>query len=187
MDLDPLIAVLVEHTPRDPHEAACLRATRSLLSTPRPAHRGQLEPGHLTVSGFVLSPDAAAVLLIHHRSLRLWLQPGGHLEPADRTVERAVRREISEETGLEELDLLSGAPYLHHLDVHDIPPRPARGEGPHRHFDLRLAFRARAATLVASDEVAGARWVPFAELDQIATDDSVRRAVTLLQQRQEQP
>lgn len=128
----------------------------------------------------MLSPDSAELLLIDHPSLGLWLQPGGHLEPSDRSIEAAVRRELAEEAGLVEIDLLPGSPWLLDLDVHAIPARPKRGEPAHQHYDLRLGFRARSYPIAAGSEVVEARWVALTDLDRIHTDASVRRAAKIL-------
>jgi hypothetical protein len=39
--------------------------------------------GHLTASGFVVSPSHDQLLLIQHKKLQRLLQPGGHMEPTD--------------------------------------------------------------------------------------------------------
>ena len=51
-----------------------------------------------TVATFVVRN--AAVLLLFHRKLRMWLPPGGHIEPGE-LPDDAARREVLEETGLE--------------------------------------------------------------------------------------
>lgn len=61
--------------------------------------------GHLTVSGFVFSRGGDSVLMLHHRTLGRWLQPGGHLEPSDPSLACALFREVEEETGLVAADL----------------------------------------------------------------------------------
>lgn len=55
---------------------------------------------HLTASGLIVDAGARAVLLVHHRKLDGWVQPGGHLESGDATLRAAAIRELSEETGL---------------------------------------------------------------------------------------
>ena len=61
--------------------------------------------GHLTVSGFIFSCDGNSVLMLRHRALGRWLQPGGHVEPSDSSLAYALFREVYEETGLTESDL----------------------------------------------------------------------------------
>lgn len=63
-------------------------------------HR-ECTPAHLTASGIVLDPTGSATLLVLHRKLGLWVQPGGHCEPGDRTLAGAAEREVVEETGLD--------------------------------------------------------------------------------------
>ena len=65
--------------------------------------RTEYDPGHFTASGFVASPDRRCLLVIHHARLGKWLQPGGHIESDDETLEAAARREVAEETGISEL------------------------------------------------------------------------------------
>jgi 8-oxo-dGTP pyrophosphatase MutT (NUDIX family) len=177
MTLSDVRALLAGHRPHGRDAERALAEAVALLATPAPFHRGQTEPGHFTASAIVLAPDFESVLLIHHLAFEIWIQPGGHFEPGDATVERAARREVLEETGLAALDLVAGAPLLLDVDVHAIPANPRRGEEAHRHFDLRLLFRARERALRPSSEVAGARWVPVDALAGLATDASVRRAV----------
>lgn len=141
-------------------------AFRRLLTTPDPFSRMQFEPGHATASGFVVAPDLGSVLLVEHRRLRRWLQPGGHIDPEDEGPEAAARREIGEETGV--LDLAPLVEGLFGIDHHPIPPR--HDEPAHRHFDLKFAFVASSVELAVSAEVAAARWVPFDETGELDLD-----------------
>jgi len=138
-----------------------------------PFSRRHFVPGHFTASAFVLSPDNARLLLILHRKLGRWLQPGGHIDPDDASVMAATRREVSEETGIEAMVSLGEA--LLDVDVHAIPT--LAGEPAHAHFDLRFLFRARSWTLGDSAEIDGIRWVLRGEVAQLQTDASVLRAL----------
>lgn len=142
--------------------------------------RSHFAPGHFTASAFVLSPDRQELVLIHHKKLGIWVQPGGHVEPVDEDLIGAARREVEEEVGLAELEPLSspGRSPLFDVDIHLIPARKA--EPAHEHFDLRFAFVAQTRELVLSEEVADLRWVPLSDVQQLGCDESVLRAVRKL-------
>lgn len=53
---------------------------------------------HFTVAVFVVS--GCRTLLLYHRAHKMWLPPGGHIEPGE-TPDEASVREVFEETGLE--------------------------------------------------------------------------------------
>ena len=143
---------------------------------PEAFDRAAFAPGHFTASAFVIRRDE--LLLIHHRKLELWLQPGGHIEPGDDDAWAAARRELREETGLSVVRPLGTG--LLDVDIHDIP---ARGDAPvHQHFDLRFAFALDDpdARVVAASDAKGARWVALDALADVQTDDSVRRTARRL-------
>lgn len=167
---------LLDYQPSDPREQGFRQRMLALLDGSAPTSRGQFNPGHLTASGFVVSPEGDAVLLIFHKKLGIWVQPGGHIEAADSTLEAAARREVAEEVGLT-LQADSAAT-IFDLDIHTIPAR--KDEPAHEHFDVRFCFQAPTRDFVSSDEVAGARWAELAKIDQLTSDESVLRAVRKL-------
>jgi 8-oxo-dGTP pyrophosphatase MutT (NUDIX family) len=159
--------------PGDATEREHLTAMWELARLPSCCARDHWDPGHFTASAFVLSPDAQRLALVHHGKLKRWLQPGGHVEPSDADLLAAARREVGEEIGLVDLELLAPAPF--DLDVHVIP---ARGDQPeHRHFDVRFLFRSRSLALRAGSDALDARWVPLTEVHEHESDASVMRAV----------
>jgi 8-oxo-dGTP pyrophosphatase MutT (NUDIX family) len=168
--------LLARYAPSDAREAAFVARMRVLLDAPAPFSRASFDPGHFTASAFVLSPERDAVLLIFHKKLGLWLQPGGHIEEADATIAGAALREVSEEVGVN--DAAEPVEGLFDVDVHPIPAR--RDEPAHEHFDLRTLLVAGTREFAASDEVAGARWVPLHEVASVTRDESVQRAVRKL-------
>lgn len=132
------------------------------------------QPGHLTASGFVVSPDATSVALVYHRKLRRWLQPGGHLESVDADLEGAARRELAEEVGLVTLSGLG----MFDIDIHTFPARSDTPE--HLHFDVRFAFRSPSSDLAVLDGITDARWFDFDDLQTRPVDESIRRPVSKL-------
>lgn len=126
-------------------------------------------PGHITGSAFVVHPSDRSVALVHHDKLDMWVQPGGHVEPDDPSVEAGARREVTEEIGLHRLEPLGPVD----IDIHTFP---ARGVQPtHLHYDVRYAFRSVGGELIAGDGVREAAWVTVEEAT--GMDESVARAV----------
>jgi 8-oxo-dGTP pyrophosphatase MutT (NUDIX family) len=165
------------YLPDDPQELAYRTRMLELLDSAGAFHSTHFVPGHFTASAFVLSPERDALLLILHKKLGLWLQPGGHIEPSDATFAAAARREVAEEVGAELEPPARDA--LFDIDIHTIPPY---GEKPaHEHFDVRYCFQARSRLFTASDEVVRAQWVPLSQLAEVTSDRSVLRAALKLQ------
>ena len=54
---------------------------------------------HFCVSVYVFNPDNKKFLLVKHKKLGKWIQPGGHIEMNEDPEEAAIR-ETFEETGL---------------------------------------------------------------------------------------
>ena len=135
-------------------------------------HSRRTFPGHVTTSALILDRDGRRTLLIHHRALGRWLQPGGHYEPPEELAGSALR-EAAEETGLSGLAVDpwhedSGLPV--DIDSHRIPARPERGEPEHWHHDIRFVVRAQGSAGLRTDaaEVHGAEWRGLSDLEEIA-------------------
>jgi 8-oxo-dGTP pyrophosphatase MutT (NUDIX family) len=168
---------LRRHVPGDEEEARDRdRILAFVLRHERPFDRGTLE-GHLTGSAITVSADGSRVLLLHHRKLDRWLQPGGHGDPGETTGEEVALREALEESGIRGLSLHPTAPRPLDVDVHYIP---ARGNEPaHVHLDLRYLVVAPEGATVAPDlaELHEIRWVPWDEADALGPDHGLRRAL----------
>jgi 8-oxo-dGTP pyrophosphatase MutT (NUDIX family) len=174
-----LVATLDAHAPLDATEAAHVAAVRALVvREPRCFDRTLYDPGHLTGSAFVVDPDGGRVLLHHHRRLDRWLQLGGH-DAGERDPAATALREAREESGLAGLALARPEPI--DVDVHLIPA--ARGEPPHRHFDVRYAVLAAAPAGARHDpeESLGLAWVPLAALASRMAEAGAARAAARLE------
>jgi 8-oxo-dGTP pyrophosphatase MutT (NUDIX family) len=128
--------------------------------------------GHLTGSAAVVDPARDRALLVLHRKLGRWLQPGGHAD-GDGDLAAVALREAEEETGIEGLAVI--APAID-VDVHAIPAIGADPE--HLHLDVRFVVVApEGAQPVANHESLALRWVGVAELDDpaLALDASTKR------------
>lgn len=167
-----LLDLLAQHQTEFPEEAAFRQQVEHFLLRNDEFWQRTTLTGQITGSAWVLSPDSQNVLLIHHKKLDRWLQPGGHVDEQDESIWATARRELVEETGLS--DVVMSSNRLFDVDVHEIP---ARGEEPaHLHYDLRFLFQANSEALSANfTEVKNIRWVPLLDLIGEETEPSIRR------------
>lgn len=172
-----LVEALRRHAPADAEEGRDRdRILAFVTRHARPFDRA-IPEGHLTGSAVTVSADGSRVLLLHHRKLDRWLQPGGHGDAGETTGEQVALREAFEESGIAGLALHETAPRPLDVDVHDIP---ARGDEPaHEHLDLRYLVVAPDGAQVspALAELHEIRWVSWDETGALDPDSGLRRAL----------
>jgi len=123
--------------------------------------------GHITVSAFVFSPDKKNVLLIYHKQLQKFLQPGGHIENSDVSLLDACRRELKEETGLQDplLFNLTGHEIPIDIDIHLIPANKRKNEPEHLHYDFCFVFVAQSTEIeIQREEVTNYKWTTASKI-----------------------
>lgn len=137
--------------------------------------------GHLTASAFIINEDATAILLLKHKSLQRWLQPGGHIDESDPSLAASALREAYEETGfaLHDLHLLSNS--IFDIDSHHIPENIKKHEPAHIHHDIRFLFRClnSQAINISLEEASASKWLLFAELE---TDSVFGKVIKKIQE-----
>ena len=147
--------------------------------------------GHLTASALLLNKTGDATFLIYHNFLKLWLQPGGHLDPMELPVHGALR-EFREETGIRNVHLhpwhaVNNIPF--DMDTHAIPPNEKKGEGNHFHHDFQYLIvfdedhDADESIQIDLNEVSQYRWVPFDELIEKDHDARLKRVAAKVRAR----
>lgn len=128
-----------------------------------------------TVSAFIVHADK--VLLLHHKKLDTWLQPGGHIE-LNEDPEMALWREIKEETGLTQDQLVivestekawlptasrnvKALPIPFDLNVH-----PFGNDSTHKHIDLCYLMKSNTIAVDPNkEELNDIRWFNASELN----------------------
>lgn len=126
---------------------------------------------HFTASAFVFDPKAKKVLLIEHKKLGMWFQPGGHAD-GDTDLLRVATKELEEETHLVGLHCEG---QIFDIDRHEIPEH--KGVPAHLHYDVRFLFLGDSTKLLprANEELLDLGWFEVGDLNTLKTDASVRR------------
>jgi 8-oxo-dGTP pyrophosphatase MutT (NUDIX family) len=175
----PLLALLDRHQTRFPQDRERADRIRAFVETHPDCFERSCRDGHVTGSAWIASEDGEHVLLVRHRKLGAWLQPGGHAD-GDPDPAAVAHREAAEESGLASLRWIdwwgdgSASPQPFDVDVHTIPSRPDDPE--HVHLDLRFLLVADPdETPRSSPESDEARWVPVAEVPAFSREPSLLR------------
>lgn len=128
--------------------------------------------GHVTASGFIYAKKEKAILLLEHKKLEKLLQPGGHVEDEDTTILDSAIREIHEETGLENLELINlfdnkDIPF--DINTHIIPDSPKKNMPQHYHHDFRYLFTVDEISDIRIDlnESNNYKWIKISNLQEI--------------------
>lgn len=147
---------------------------KSLLSNFPNCYLRSLTTGHMTASAWIFNEQRGSALLLHHKKLNRWLQPGGHADGNENIISVATQ-EAEEETGLSKLKLFSET--IFDLDIHLIPQH--KNIAPHFHYDVRFLFLAdKAEPHNGNEESNDLKWIPMDEIQKIAGNEiSLQRMV----------
>lgn len=127
--------------------------------------------GHLTGSALVVDDAGERVVMLLHRKLGRWLQPGGHCD-GDANLAAVALREATEETGIDGLRVV---PVAVDVDVHEVAPPD---DGPHLHLDVRyLVLAPPGAAPDGNHESDDIRWATPDELEGLDLDEGTWRMV----------
>lgn len=127
---------------------------------------------HFTASGFVIDSSGEFIALHLHKKVGAWLQFGGHIEPGETSFEAAARREVLEESGLCEIELVGTSPV--HLHPHTLNSNFTQCS---EHWDVQYLFRTPFVPvhpgdgLTVSSESGALQWFRINDLPEDVIDD----------------
>ena len=174
MDRLQLLHALNNYKSSFDEEKAFIPRFTSLLTNFSNCYSRSLLTGHITASAWIVDEIATSALLVHHKKLNRWLQPGGHAD-AEENIILVATKEAKEETGLKSLKLFDDN--FFDIDIHLIPSH--KNIQSHYHYDIRFLFFAESAeAYIVSDESNKLAWVPIDKIDKFTeNNDSILRMV----------
>ena len=176
MDTNSFLAALGAHVAIDHEEEEHRRRmSQFVVSNRHDWWKRSTAEGHVTGSAWILNHAATHALLLLHRKLNLWVQPGGHLDDSDASPAAGAMREAQEESGIANLLFVNTA--LFDVDIHDIPARTGKHgtEPAHLHYDARYLIMAMDARITISEESLDAKWMPLQALAKPSHERSIVR------------
>lgn len=166
-----LLDLLEKHAPIDENELKMTNETIEFVKTNEECFKRELLIGHVTGSAWIVNDARTHVLMMHHRKLNQWFQPGGHCD-GDPDVLNVALKEANEETGLENLKVVDGEVY--DVDVHLIPER--KGIPAHYHYDVRFLIEADMdEPLIVTEESNDLAWVSLEKITEHNDSESIMR------------
>ena len=157
---DDAIAELTRWAPPNPGQTALRTSYLEHLLTHPDGLSRDCHPDHVTASLLVMSESGDRVLLNLHGRYGIWVQFGGHCEPADASLAEAALREGAEESGITGLALVGRGPAQ--LSRHEVRCGPVR---PSHHLDVRyVAIAPPGAQPAVSPESLDVRWFDVGDL-----------------------
>ena len=160
MDRKLLIETLRKYNSAFPEEMMFVPRFLSLLSNFDQCYSRALTTGHMTASAWIINKDGSKALLVHHKKLNRWLQPGGHADGNEDLLQVSMKEAV-EETGLKSLIMENED--IFDVDIHLIPTHGSVRA--HFHYDIRfLIFADGDEAPVVSDESHEIRWISMKKI-----------------------
>lgn len=171
-----LLSLLENHQPFDKNEEAMLQQTIDFVRQNPQCFERSLAIGHITGSAWIVDESRDYAILMHHKKLNRWFQPGGHADGETNVLNVAIK-EAQEETGVVDLKILSHA--IYDVDVHLIPENPK--ELAHYHFDIRFLFEVKKdIPLKINAESKEIKWVKHVQIPNFNNSESILRMIRKL-------
>ncbi len=172
MHRQQLLQLLNEYTTEIQDEKEMFEQLLQFVQTQADCFKRELSMGHITASVWIVNQSLDKTLLTHHAKIQKWLQPGGHCDGETDVVLSALR-ELEEETGLKNIQLLEG---IFDLDVHTIAAH--KNETEHLHFDIRfLVLADEEEPVLISEESNDLQWFHLHDIATANPSRSLERMV----------
>ena len=173
MKRTPLLKLLQLHQPSDNEEYRMWIETIDFIQQNPDCFERWLSIGHITGSAWIVDKTHKQVLLMHHRKLDRWFQPGGHAD-GEADIQQVALKEALEETGLTTIQVVDTR--IFDIDIHLIP---ANTKDPaHFHYDIRFLMQADCnEPLQINNESKNLAWVLLEDVHRYNNSESLIRMV----------
>lgn len=130
---------------------------------------------HFTASNWIVNKERTKILMIYHNIYKSWAWTGGHAD-GDSDLLHVALKETKEETGLNNLKLLSDG--IYGLQILTVDSHIKRGKfiSSHLHLDCCFLFEANEEDelKIKEDENSGVKWIDIAEATKITNEERMK-------------
>ena len=129
------------------------------------------EIAHFTASSWVVNKECTKVLMIYHNIYNSWAWTGGHADGDIDLLYTAVR-EVKEETGIENINILSNN--IFSLETICVNGHMKKGKyvSSHLHFNLTFLLEVdeNETLRIKEDENSGVKWIPIEDINEYCSE-----------------
>lgn len=130
---------------------------------------------HFTASNWIINKQRTKVLMIYHNIYETWAWTGGHAD-GERNLLQVATREAKEETGIENLKLLSDG--IFGLQILTVDSHIKRGKYVPAHLHLDCCFLLEAdedeKLKIKEDENSGVKWIDIDKAIEITKEKKMK-------------
>ena len=130
---------------------------------------------HFTASNWIINKNRTKVLMIYHNIYKSWAWTGGHAD-GDSDLLHVALKEAEEETGLNNLKLLSDGIFGFQILTVDSHIKRGKYVSSHLHLDCCFLFEANEEDelKIKEDENSGVKWINIDESTKITNEEKMR-------------
>ena len=130
---------------------------------------------HFTASNWIVNKERTKVLMIYHNIYKSWAWTGGHADGQSNLLKVALK-EAQEETGLENLKLLSEE--IYGLQILTVDSHIKKGKFVPSHLHLDCCFLLEAdenePLKIKEDENSGVKWIDIDKAIEITKEEKMK-------------
>ena len=130
---------------------------------------------HFTASNWIVNEDRTKVLMIYHNIYKSWAWTGGHAD-GDSDLLHVALKEAEEETGINNLKLLSDGIYGIQILTVDSHIKKEKFVSSHLHLDCCFLFEANEKDnlRIKKDENSGVKWIDIDKVTEITNEEKMK-------------
>ncbi len=126
---------------------------------------------HFTASSWIVNKQRTKVLMIYHNIYKSWAWTGGHCDGDDNALYVALK-EAKEESGLEDIKVLSDRPVS--IEIVSVDGHIKRGKYVSTHVHLNISYLFEAdendELKIKEDENSGVKWIDLDDINKMVSE-----------------